>query len=171
MTNHRPYFQHRRKLLKSMLLISGLPLYGSFGWAKALSHVPKAELTLADFSNYTKKILRISQLDTLMLKHIYQLIHDEPWGLSHLQRIANKLTHAQYNNNLTLLDQSEHWFLGHFITTWVTGVYYHERGDVMVSYQHALMYEALKDIRPVPGFSAAKFGFWSKPPTHTGIVI
>lgn len=171
MANHLPYFQHRRKLLKSILLISSLPLYGSLGWANTLSHTPKAELTLAEFSNYTKKILRISQLDTSMLKHIYQLFHDEPWGLSHLQRIANKLTHTQHNhNNLSLLDQGEHWFLGHFITTWITGIYYHERGNVMVSYQHALMYEALEDIRPVPGFSTAEFGFWNKPPADVGII-
>ncbi|MDQ7059306.1 MAG: hypothetical protein Q9N62_13250 [Ghiorsea sp.] len=39
-----------------------------------------------------------------------------------------------------------------------------------MSYQHALMYEALEDIRPVPGFSPAEFGFWNKPPADVGIV-
>jgi len=95
---------------------------------------------------------------------VYQLLQDEPCGMSHLQRVVEKSSERNEGIVLAQLDEGEHWFLGHLLTTWVTGIYYHDKENVVVSYEHALMHEALKEIRPVPGLSTETFGFWHEPP-------
>jgi len=112
------------------------------------------------------------QLDETMLQHIYDTLLHEPWGREHIQRLLHKLfpdlpTSARPRSPFFVvrnLDDAERWFAGHILTTWMTGIYYHETGNRTISYEHALMYASLKDIRPVPGMSQEPFGFWQQPP-------
>ena len=114
------------------------------------------------------------QLDESMLQQIYDTLLHEPWGREHIRRLLNKLfpdiEHSAKPRTpyfvVRNLDDAERWFAGHILTTWMTGIYYHETGNRTISYEHALMYESLKDIRPVPGMSRESFGFWQHPP-HT----
>ncbi len=105
-------------------------------------------------------------LNADMAKALFELISTEPWGIEHLRRVQHKLSLAgNPKKGLASLDQSERWFFGHMLTSWVTGIYYHNSGNIMVSYEHALMHASFKDIRPTPGLSSEEFGFWSKPPS------
>jgi len=112
------------------------------------------------------------QLDEIMLQQIYDTLLHEPWGREHIHRLLNKLfpdiAHSAKPRTAYFvvrnLDDAERWFAGHILTTWMTGIYYHETGNRTISYEHALMYESLKDIRPVPGMSQESFGFWQHPP-------
>ncbi|MDX8401729.1 MAG: sugar dehydrogenase complex small subunit [Mariprofundaceae bacterium] len=90
----------------------------------------------------------------------------EPWGASHLQRLRVKqgslLREGRWR--LEALDEGERWFLSHLLTTLVTGVYFHERGNRALAWDDALMHAALADVRPVPLACTGRFGDWSRPP-------
>ena len=153
-------FQNRRRLLKALAVIISLPLYHKFTFAT----VSASLISYKAFAEYVEKILNFEPLNVDMTKRVYQLLQGEPWGMSHLQRVVGKSSERNKGIVLAQLDEGEHWFLGHLLTTWVTGIYYHDKENVVVSYEHALMHEALKEIRPVPGLSTETFGFWHEPP-------
>jgi len=153
-------FKNRRKLLKSLAVIMSFPLYHKLTFAATFS----VSISFEVFVEYIEKIFNIDHLNADMSKRIYHLTQDEPWGMNHLQRVVEKSREVSDTPVLTRLDEGEHWFLGHLLTTWMTGIYYHESSNVVVSYEHALMHEALASIRPIPGLSTEKFGFWHQPP-------
>ena len=153
-------FKSRRKLLKSLAVIMSLPLYYKLTFAVTFS----ASISFEVFVEYIEKVFGFDHLDANMSKRIYHLIQDEPWGMDHLQRVVEKSRNVSGASILTGLDEGEHWFLGHVLTTWVTGIYYHDSANVVVSYEHALMHEGLASIRPIPGLSTEKFGFWHQRP-------
>jgi len=153
-------FKNRRRLLKSLAVIISLPLYYKFTFAAVSVSLISCEV----FTEYVKKLLNFESLNVGMTKRVYNLLQDEPWGINHLQRLVGKSSERNKDILLAQLDEGEHWFLGHLLTTWVTGIYYHDKENTVVSYEHALMHEALKEIRPVPGLSTETFGFWHEPP-------
>jgi len=153
-------FKDRRILLKSLAMIMSLPLCHRLTYATILSDV----VSFKAFVQYIEKIFGFNHLNVDMSREIYELIQNEPWGMNHLSRVFNKSSGVSGEHLLAQLDEGEHWFLEHLLTTWLTGIYYHNRMNIVVSYEYALMHEALVSIRPVPGISTETFGFWHQPP-------
>lgn len=116
----------------------------------------------------------VSMLDRETARLILEHIRSEPWGKEHLAQIAAKMMPAVSGSPLPasrqqLLDplrytEGERWFIGHLLTTWFTGIYYHQTGNHVIAYRDALMHVALQDVRSIPGHCEGRFGFWSDPP-------
>lgn len=126
------------------------------------------------FRKLSSIISGVDQLDEETAQQILNCIRAEPWGKEHLAQIAEKILPPAKSrmpiNRRKLLDhkqftEGERWFIGHLLTTWFTGVYYHQTGNQVVAYRNALMFQSIKEIRPIPGHCDAHFGFWSQPPT------
>lgn len=136
------------------------------------THVTVAD-NLDEFIKLTELITGTTSIDRETARNILACFQAEPWGKEHLGQIAKKLlpryaTELLPDSRNQLLDplrfeSGERWFMGHFLTTWFTGIYYHQVSRV-VTYEHALMFETLSDVRPSPGLCAGEFGFWAKPP-------
>jgi len=137
--------------------------YSPLLFGKGVKDSTVAGLSFEDFFLFSKLITGYELLDHAMAQQLYRLLTAEPWGMDHLQRLRKKLLQVD-SQHLKSLDQGEQWFFGHLLTTWLTGIYYHSSGNHMVSYEHALMYDAFENIRPTPGFSTQEFGFWTEPP-------
>lgn len=160
----------RRQLLKGLTAVLGLPVYQSVGLAGTLDVATSESIPFDRFVVFSRNVTGYRQLNLEMAKSLFDIFSAEPWGIDHLKRVHDKLTSGSHGHDiLASLDKGEHWFLGHFLTTWITGIYYHSSGNQMVSYEHALMYEAFENIRPIPGLSEQEFGFWSKPPLDKGL--
>ena len=162
----------RRRLLKGLVsaavALPSLLLYQQAGATGKANPIDTTDaLDMVTFLAFSTRVTGVQHFNPAVARKIFDLFKKEPWGLNHLQRIEDKLAPSVTSQNLATLDQGEHWFFGHFLTTWITGIYYHSSGNIMVSYEHALMHSALQDIRPIPGMSTREFGFWSQPP-HTG---
>lgn len=163
----------RRQMSKALaLLFAGLTLLPKPTLAGGER---KDHISLEQFRILSTYLTGQSALDPGMLRDIFAALIQEPWGKEHMQRLMHKLF-PDYPQSMRPrtpllvprnLDDAERWFAGHILTTWMTGIYYHEIGNRTISYEHALMFEALKDIRPVPGMSTEPFGFWQEPPRPT----
>lgn len=126
------------------------------------------------FIRLSEVVTGVAQLDRDTARKILDLICAEPWGKEHLGQIAGKLmpewsekplpATRQELLNPDRFSEGERWFIGHFLTTWFTGVYYHQIGNHVVAYRDALMHVALQDVRPIPGHCDGTFGFWGEPP-------
>jgi len=161
----------RRLLTKALSLALTLPLLPRLACSAA--GTSRRGITLEQFRILSIYLTRYARLNPEMLRAIHTTLMHEPWGPEHLARLLHRLfpdlpTSSKPRTQLLVprnLDDAERWFAGHILTTWMTGIYYHETGNHTISYEHALMYESLKDIRPVPGMSDLPFGFWQDPPT------
>ena len=139
---------------------------------------PSVANDLDAFIKLSELITGTSNIDRETAQNILTCIQNEPWGKEHLVQIAKKLlpqyaTESIPSQRSQLLDPKrfeagERWFLGHFLTTWFTGIYYHQSSRV-VTYEHALMFTALSDVRPLPAYCAGEFGFWARPPESISI--
>ena len=128
------------------------------------------------FMKLSRTLTGAVKLDNDFGERIYHLILTEPWGMEHLTQVAEKLqvtpsSMAMLPDELkkTLypdrFSEGERWFINHLLTTWVTGIYYHQVGNQVVTYQHALMYSALSDVSSTHGQCGGEFGYWSDAPT------
>ena len=164
-----PDRQRRRLTLAMLACLSAAPLL-SPPWtalAKTADVVSREHFRL--LSIY---LTRYARLDEKTLDAIYDALIHEPWGKEHMKRLLGKLFPALPESTkprseylvVRHLDEGEAWFAGHVLTTWMTGIYYHQTGNRTLTYRHALMFEALQDLRPIPGLSEEPFGYWSKPP-------
>lgn len=129
---------------------------------------------LEQFIALSSIVTGVENLDRDTAQKILDHIRAEPWGKEHLSQIAGKIfpsltdahsaTSRQALLNPEKFTDGERWFIGHLLTTWFTGVFYHQTGNHVVTYRHALMHTAIQDVRPVPGHCNGVFGFWNKPP-------
>ena len=62
------------------------------------------------------------------------------------------------------LDATERWFVQHMLDAWYEGFYRYEGAEIRVTYDKALMWDAVSDIVPVQGLSGAEYGYWSSAP-------
>jgi len=157
---------NRRHILKALFAAPFLIRFYSTPLFASEITPQKTELSLQSFYQISEQILSYEQLNVDISKSLYHIFQQEPWAQTHLQNIASKLSLEKQNNlSLSKLSADETWFLQHFLTTWITGIYYHTSGNKFISYKDALMHSSLQDIRPIPGLSSQDFGFWSMPPT------
>jgi len=132
--------------------------------------------TLEVFAFLSSVVTLREDLDPGIMKQMYDVFLDEPWGPNHILRCHRKITaalsrHGKSSKRPPLkapswqFDDGEKWFLGHLLTTWYTGVYYHEqRPPQVISYEKALMFDAARAIIPVPFIEATGFGNWADAP-------
>jgi hypothetical protein len=161
----------RRQLLG--ILASSFLLCLPYRASDANTQIPA--FTLDVFLYLSRILTGADKLDAPTAQRFYDLFAEEPWGKEHLAQVAEKLKLPQSSIEISkselkrLLDfkmfsNGERWFINHFLTTWMTGIYYHQVGDKIVTYQKALMFTALDGIRPSPGVCSGKFGYWSEAP-------
>lgn len=166
------YSKKRRVLLKGLIAFATAPVWGSF-IPTALQAIENQ--SLQQFIQLSQRLTGESRLNQQVALNIWLELRDEQWGEDHLQRVINKLLPTKSNDDMDFsealnfdpLDDGERWFTEHLTTTWLTGIYFHERGNKTISYRHALMHESLLDLRPVPGDCDRSFGFWQSPPENS----
>ncbi|MFM2407287.1 MAG: Membrane bound containing D-sorbitol dehydrogenase [Pseudomonadota bacterium] len=146
--------------------------------------VVAAEMTVGDvaglngFIRLSVFLTQVEQLDQETAGRIYEHILLEPWGKEHLALIEERIRILQLESSSTVTLQQllankhfneeagkgERWFVDHLLTTWFTGIYYHQSGNYVITYRDALMHVALQNIRPIPGHCVSTFGYWTEPP-------
>jgi hypothetical protein len=114
------------------------------------------------------------RLDRNATRAMYPLFMDEPWGAKHiaasymgLRKALASAPRGSTAPQLIIADalgDSEKWFCTHLYTTWYLGIYYHERKTVRVLYEHALMWDAVRDVSGIPGVTRRRLGSWREPP-------
>ena len=162
----------RRKLLSAMAgLMVALPLMPNLLWSQDIQDAlaTSEDSVFEEFMKLSAELTAWSGLDRESGKKILQKMRNEPWGSEHLQRVINKFSTGQEAGSekkeiFESMDEGELWFAGHLLTTWVTGMYFHESGNAVISYDHALMFDAFRDIYPEPNYCQSEFGYWQKAP-------
>jgi hypothetical protein len=130
------------------------------------------EATLEVFTALSAIVTLHDDLDSDAAARMHKIFMDEPWGPDHIVRSYNKLRAALGNKSRAVLtepswqlDEGERWFVGHLLTTWYLGIYYHnERPTQRVTYEHALMFAPVRGVIPIPFFENTPFGEWADPP-------
>lgn len=172
---HAGMIASRRRVLVTLLALfasQSIPRLALANPAGKNSHSVANDLDV--FIRLSAIVTGVSALDRDTAQKILHLIRAEPWGKEHLGQIAAKLLPEWAAQPLpdtrqelfepSRFSDGERWFIGHLMTTWFTGVYYHQIGNHVVAYRDALMHVALQDVRPIPGHCDGTFGFWSEPP-------
>lgn len=165
----------RRRVLTALVVLCASAGLSRFANAAATGKGAGAVAEDLDaFIRLSEVITGTKHLDREAATQVLAAIRAEPWGKEHLAQIAAKLMPSLSDTPLPtdrqiLLDpkrfgEGERWFIDHLLTTWFTGIYYHQSGDRVVAYKSALMHAALEDVRPIPGHCNGVFGFWSEPP-------
>lgn len=167
----------RRRVLSSLALLTMGHLIPNLAFAD----IQKNFEVTASFDVFMRLSRFITQTDQLGMetgRKIYSHILNEPWGKEHVQQIVGRWNElqAEYPSAVTLEQllatrhfqseaaKGERWFIGHLLTTWFTGIYYHQSGNHVITYQGALMHKVLEDVRPIPGSCVDPFGYWAEPP-------
>lgn len=159
----------RRKALVALAALAASPLFSSRAFASSKAAAPIAADDLDAFIRLSVVVTGMQQLDRETAQKILGHLLAEPWGKEHLAQIRPKLLAADSPSDRTWLfdrqrfTEGEHWFIGHLLTTWFIGIYYHQIHHA-VSYRYALMYSAIEEVRPTPGYCGGNFGFWGSPP-------
>ena len=132
--------------------------------------------TLEIFAFLSTIVTLRDDLNPVMMKRMYDIFLDEPWGADHMLRCYRKIAKAlprkgsaakrlPLQNSSWQFDKGEKWFLSHLLRTWYTGIYSNEeRPSQTVSYEHALMFAVTKGCVPIPFLDATGFGKWASPP-------
>lgn len=162
----------RRKVLAALAALALSPAIPRLAFAAPKDAVVAVADDLDLFIRLSAIVTGVEHLDRDTAARILELIRAEPWGKEHLAQIGAKLLPSgkplpptrEKLLNPERFNEGERWFVGHLLTTWFTGVYYHQQGNHVVTYRNALMHVALEDVRPVPGHCNGNFGFWSEPP-------
>jgi D-sorbitol dehydrogenase-like protein len=138
----------------------GNPMFPSLETFRALSQIAFARTVL----------------DETLVRRMYEIFMDEPWGPKHIGTayavLYRALGQAKSENWklaewLPLLGPGEKWFVSHLITTYYLGIYYHEqRPTRRVTYEDAAMFDAIRGILPVPFLESTGFGTWTDPPPN-----
>lgn len=114
-------------------------------------------------------------LDEDVARKIYKVILDEPWGPEHIKSTYRALrsavlAQAGQSEMPALMESAElreglRWFISHLLATWYMGVYYHEeRPTQRITYEGALMYDALQGAMPTWFTGERILGYWTEPP-------
>lgn len=150
--------------LATSLLLGVLP-------ARALESQEQL-LSFVVFLRLSRILTGSDKLDPDTARRIFNLISTEPWGIQHLAQLADKLKVTPVGIVITPLqrealldpvrfDSGERWFINHLLTTWMTGIYFHQIGNQTVTYQHALMHTAMEGVGDK---CTGEFGYWSSAP-------
>lgn len=174
----------RREIAFGLVAVAGGGLLPS--WASALDDQTALDLLLPPgrdplaptfdiFQALSRIVLIRSQLDEQVAARMFEVFKQEPYGPKHIgtayavlrEEMLRRTASGQRENGvpLTALGSNERWFVGHLVTTWYLGIYYHpERPTQRITLEGALMYDAARGLVPVPFRDAVGFGAWAEPP-------
>ena len=169
--NREPNLRRRQFLHVLAAVMVALPVLPHMAWAHGAANVSITE-SATEFEKFMalcKQVIATDSLDEETGKNIMQVLKQEKWGADHLRRVLQKFEIAEKrelspSDALASLNEGEQWFVGHVLTTWITGIYFHLSGNKVISYKHALMYESFRDIYPEPYLCDSHFGYWQQPP-------
>ena len=127
------------------------------------------------FEALSRIVLLRDRLNEQAVRQMYELFMDEPWGPKHIHTSYEELRTALIERNrkvdaknpspLRALGPAKKWFVSHLVSTWYLGVYYHqERPTRRVLYEHAIMFDSIRGVIPIPFFENTGFGAWAEPP-------
>jgi len=113
-------------------------------------------------------------------RKMYPLFLDEPWGPEHIRSTYMALRSAVLAQAAkrempelvegASLREAERWFVSHLLATWYLGIYnHHERPTQRITYEGALMYDALQGAIPVWFSGERTPGYWTEPPNATEV--
>jgi hypothetical protein len=154
-------FAEDRSALDLELPRAGNPFAPSFDVFLALSQI----------------VLVRSRLNTDAARKLHKVFVDEPWGpkhIGHAYAVLRDELARQYRNrgargqvSFSRLQEGERWFVGHLVTTWYLGVYYHEQRQTQrLLYEDALMFDTIRGVLPIPFLENVGFGAWADPPAR-----
>lgn len=111
-------------------------------------------------------------LDPAVTARLFPLFMDEPWGPKHIATAYSRLRAAAISQGTFCppgagvdLGAEERWFVEHLLTTWYLGVYYHvDLPTRRMTYEGALMFDAVAGFLPLPLVERVSFGAWAQPP-------
>lgn len=117
-----------------------------------------------------------TSLDIEIAKKMHRVFLEEPWGKEHIlstyRQLLEILGAGPFSNppidssSRRQLGGAQRWFASHLLATWYLGIYYHESQPAQrITFEHALMFDAVKFSYPVPFVGATGFGRWSVEPT------
>ena len=152
----------RRKVVSSLLtfpLLAVFPFGAMAGEGASLQERGDKKL----FLDIARKITGLSEFPSDLKEGVWKTISQEPWASEHLHRLARQIDKNDFRPDV--FPAAERWFAGHILTTLVMGIYYHTRGNESITYNDALMFWALKDVRPIPGQCSMEFGEWADAPS------
>jgi hypothetical protein len=127
------------------------------------------------FLELSRIVLLRDRLDEQTARSMYRIFRDEQWGPKHIHTAYAVLRAAIIERgkkanpanpvSRSVLGAGEKWFVSHLITTWYLGVYYHERHPTQrITYEHALMFDAVRGTLPIPYFESTGYGAWAELP-------
>jgi hypothetical protein len=130
-----------------------------------------------EFLALSQIVLVRSQLSTDAARRLHKVFLEEPWGPKHIghayailrdELVSHYRTPGQRGEiSLSRLEAGERWFIGHLLTTWYLGIYYHEqRPTQRLLYRDALMFDVIRGTLPIPFLENVGFGAWSDPPAR-----
>lgn len=172
-----PPDQDRRQLL-ALLSLSGvtLPFWPGLLLSEEMtSSVQQGALTeseslLTQFVGFSQFLTGQSELNAEATQIIFETLSQELWGTDHLKRVLDKYHQVKANEYASLeafyasLDEGERWFAGHVLTTWLTGMYFYQNEQRVLTYDQALMFEGFEDIYPHSQNCELPFGYWQQAP-------
>ncbi|KAB7613486.1 hypothetical protein F9L33_12905 [Amylibacter sp. SFDW26] len=158
-----------------------------------LGNTAMAKETLRIFQNYSPSLndpehpsfdvfYHLSQLiccrenlDKDGAQTMYLLMQQEPWGKKHIStaytEIKNGLENRQSDASIADLVEAkeigdgEAWFVSHILSTWYTGIYFHEaQPKQRILYDAALMWDVVGNYIAPPGTRILEPGSWANIP-------
>jgi hypothetical protein len=181
----------RRQLALGLASVVGTGLMIKYGISDGDNDSENISINLPDTSHIGPpsydQFLALSQLVTCketlnedVARKMYKVFLDEPWGPEHIKETyralhAAALVQSGRREMPELMDggnirEGLRWFISHLLSTWYLGIYYHEKMPTQrITYEGALMYEALQGAMPI-WFTGERIpGYWSKPPNVTDV--
>lgn len=169
----------RRQIIKTLLALGAGSV--SLSCFQALADRPGAIVlpdtdaktaTVEVFEALSRLVTLRDRLDPETVQKMYKIFMDEPWAPDHIVRVYNKTRaalgkreRASLKDKSWKFDEGESWFVGHLLTTWYLGVYYHEqRPTQRIAYETALMFDPTRGIMPVPFRQALGYDGWAEAP-------
>ena len=155
---------NRRQIIQSLLLLGAGGVLAKYWLTFPNNNSNNPSFTI--FSELCAIVTLRNNLDNETMRRIYELFIAEPWGAQNIGKLYDKISQQSANKeSAQIIDDGEKWFLSHLLTTLYLGIYYHENQPPQrVAHETALMYDAVKNILPIPFIEATSFGRWSNPP-------
>jgi hypothetical protein len=111
-------------------------------------------------------------LDRALAQTHFEYFRKEEWGWTNaanlyallrreLETGMGSAPELLMSGRLSKLDQ---WFAQHILDAWYEGFYRYDGMEVRVSYDTAMMWDAVRDFVPVQGLSDGEYGYWAVAP-------
>jgi hypothetical protein len=111
-------------------------------------------------------------LDHALARDHFEYFRKEEWGWTNAAKLYQTLRRELeagtgsapellMSGRLSKLDQ---WFAQHILDAWYEGFYRYDGQEIRITYDRAMMWDAVRDFVPVQGLSDGEYGYWAVPP-------